>query len=103
MSAKQQNQNIILEGKLLEKKTPSMYQVVLLNDDYTPMEFVVEVIEQYFNKDLEAAVSIMLQVHRHGRGICGVYSKDVGLTKVRLVVEYARENGHPLQCVMEEI
>jgi ATP-dependent Clp protease adaptor protein ClpS len=87
------------EGKL---KPPSMHKVVLLNDDFTPMEFVVMVIQEYFGKDREAATQIMLKVHREGRGVCGVYTRDVAATKVELVVTHARQAGHPLQCVMEE-
>lgn len=94
---------VALDGVALAVKTPSMYRVLLLNDDYTPMEFVVAVIEQYFHKDLAAAVNIMLKVHRDGKAVCGVYPKDVSLTKVNLVLKHAQQAGHPLQCVMEEI
>lgn len=80
-----------------------MYQVTLLNDDYTPMEFVVAIIQEYFNKDRETAMQIMLKVHTDGKGVCGVYSKDVALTKVDLVMTHARKAAHPLQCVMEEV
>jgi ATP-dependent Clp protease adaptor protein ClpS len=83
-------------------KPPPMYQVLLMNDDYTPMEFVVAVIQEYFNKDRETATHIMLKVHRDGRGLCGVYPKDIASTKVELVLTHARKAGHPLQCVMEE-
>ena len=81
---------------------PSMYKVLLLNDDYTPMEFVVMVIQEYFNKDHESATRIMLQVHLVGKGICGVFTRDVAATKVHQVIELSREAGHPLQCTMEE-
>ena len=80
-----------------------MYQVLLLNDDYTPMEFVVAIIQEYFNKDRETATHLMLQVHRDGKAVCGVYSKDIASTKVDLVLTHARKAGHPLQCVMEEV
>jgi ATP-dependent Clp protease adaptor protein ClpS len=80
---------------------PPMYQVVLLNDDYTPMEFVVMVLQEYFKRDLETATLIMLKIHHEGRGVCGVYSKDVAATKVELVLAAARRGGHPLQCIME--
>ncbi len=83
-------------------KPPPMYHVVLLNDDYTPMEFVVAIIQEYFNKDRETATQIMLKVHRDGKGMCGVYPKDIASTKVELVLTHARKAGHPLQCVMEE-
>lgn len=78
-----------------------MYQVVLLNDDYTPMEFVIRVLQQYFQHDLETATLIMLKIHHEGRGVCGVYSKDVAATKVELVLAAARRDQHPLQCIME--
>jgi ATP-dependent Clp protease adapter protein ClpS len=74
-----------------------MYQVILLNDDYTPMEFVVAVVQEYFNKDRETAMQIMLKVHRDGKGICGVYSKDIALTKVELVLTHARQDT-PAMC-----
>ncbi|MGI4855519.1 MAG: ATP-dependent Clp protease adapter ClpS [Janthinobacterium lividum] len=92
----------VLERQEQKLKPPSMFKVVLLNDDFTPMEFVIMVIQQYFNKDRETASQIMLKVHRDGRGICGVYSRDVAATKVEQVVTHARQAGHPLQCVMEE-
>ncbi|WP_423679265.1 MULTISPECIES: ATP-dependent Clp protease adapter ClpS [unclassified Undibacterium] len=93
----------VLERQEQQLKPPSMYQVILLNDDYTPMEFVVAVVQEYFHKDRETAMQIMLKVHRDGKGICGVYSKDIALTKVELVLTHARKAGHPLQCVMEEV
>ena len=93
----------ILEKQAQKLKPPSMYQVTLLNDDYTPMEFVVAIIQEYFNKDRESAMQIMLKVHRDGRAVCGVYPKDIALTKVELVLTHARKAGHPLQCVMEEV
>ena len=80
-----------------------MYQVLMLNDDYTPMEFVVVVIQEYFQKDLETATQIMLKIHLDGKGVCGVYTKDVANTKVDLVSEAARKAGHPLQCVCEPV
>ena len=79
-----------------------MYKVVLLNDDFTPMEFVVMIVQEYFNKDRETATQVMLKVHREGRGVCGVYTRDIASTKVEQVVTQARQAGHPLQCVMEE-
>lgn len=80
---------------------PRLFQVVLLNDDYTPMEFVVMVLQQYFQRDLEAATQIMLKIHHEGRGVCGVYPRDLAATKVELVLTAARRAGHPLQCTME--
>ena len=80
-----------------------MYQVVVLNDDYTPMEFVVLVIQEYFNKDLATATQIMLKIHLDGKGVCGVFTKDVAATKVDQVLGAAQQAGHPLQCVSEPI
>ena len=84
-----------------ELKKPPMFKVVILNDDYTPMEFVVMVLQQFFQRDLNTATHIMLKIHHEGRGICGVYPKDVAATKVELVLTAARREGHPLQCIME--
>jgi len=83
-------------------KKPSLYKVLLLNDDYTPMEFVVHVLERFFNKSREEAEQIMLQVHRQGVGICGVYSYEVAETKVAQVIDFARRHQHPLQCTLEK-
>jgi ATP-dependent Clp protease adaptor protein ClpS len=83
-------------------KKPSFYRVLLLNDDYTPMEFVVHVLERFFNKDREAATRIMLHVHHHGIGECGIYTYEVAETKVTQVMDFARKHQHPLQCVMEK-
>ena len=94
---------VVLERRPQKTKPPQMFQVVLLNDDYTPMEFVVEVIQEFFNKDRETATQIMLKIHLDGKGVCGVFSKDVASTKVDQVTEAARKNGHPLQCVCEPI
>ena len=83
-------------------KRPSMYRVLLLNDDYTPMEFVVEVLRKYFQKARPEAERIMLHVHQHGVGECGVYTYEVAETKVTQVMDYARKHQHPLQCIMEK-
>jgi ATP-dependent Clp protease adaptor protein ClpS len=83
-------------------KKPSLYRVLILNDDYTPMEFVVHILERFFQKDREAATRIMLHVHHHGVGECGVYTFEVAETKVSQVMDFARQNQHPLQCVMEK-
>ena len=99
----QGNDSVVLERRPQKTKPPQMYQVVLLNDDYTPMEFVVVVIQEFFSKDRETATQIMLKIHLDGKGICGVFSKDVAATKVDQVTEAARKNGHPLQCVSEPI
>ena len=94
---------MVLERRPQKTKPPQMHQVVLLNDNYTPMEFVVVVIQEFFNKDRETATQIMLKIHLDGKGICGVFSRDVAATKVDQVTEAARKNGHPLQCVSEPI
>jgi ATP-dependent Clp protease adaptor protein ClpS len=83
-------------------KKPSMYRVLLLNDDYTPMEFVVHVLERFFNKSREAATEIMLHVHHRGVGVCGVYTYEVAETKVTQTIDFARRHQHPLQCTMEK-
>lgn len=91
----------VLEREPARVALPPSYQVVILNDDYTPMEFVVFVIQEFFNKDHEAAVQIMLKIHLEGRAVCGVFSRDIANTKVCLVMEAAKRAGHPLQCVSE--
>lgn len=93
----------MLERRTQRVKPPKMYQVVLLNDDFTPMEFVVLVIQEYFNKDRETATQIMLKIHLQGKGVCGVFSRDVAATKVELVLDAARKAGHPLQCLSEPV
>lgn len=85
-----------------QTKRPSMYRVLLLNDDYTPMEFVVTVLRKYFNKGPDEATRIMMHVHNHGVGECGIYSYEVAETKVTQVMDYARKHQHPLQCIMEK-
>lgn len=82
-------------------KQPPMYKVVLLNDDYTPMDFVVEVLEVFFAMNREKATRVMLAVHTQGKGVCGIFTRDVAETKAALVVDYARENQHPLMCQVE--
>lgn len=82
-------------------KKPSLYRVLLVNDDYTPMEFVTWVLQRVFRKNYEEAQRIMLMVHRHGLGICGVYSYEIASTRVRMVLELAREHQHPLLCRLE--
>ena len=83
-------------------KKPSMYKVLMLNDDYTPMEFVVYVLERFFQKSRDDATRVMLHVHQRGVGICGVYSYEVAETKVTQVMDFARQNQHPLQCTLEK-
>ena len=83
-------------------KKPSMYKVLMLNDDYTPMEFVVHVLERFLSKTREETTAIMMHVHRRGVGVCGVYTYEIAETKVTQVVEYARKHQHPLQCTLEK-
>lgn len=93
----------LLERAPAALKPPSLYQVVLLNDDYTPMEFVVHVLQNFFSKTMDEATAIMLKIHTEGRGVCGVYSKDIATTKADRVIDLAQENGHPLQALIEPI
>ncbi len=93
----------MLERRTQKTKPPQMYQVVMLNDDYTPMEFVVVVLQEFFNKDREAATQIMLKIHLDGKGVCGVFTRDVAATKVDQVLDAANKAGHPLQCLSEPI
>lgn len=83
-------------------KRPNLYRVLILNDDYTPMEFVVHVLEKFFHMDVEAATKVMLHVHHHGIGECGVFTYEIAETKVTQVMDFARKHQHPLQCVMEK-
>jgi ATP-dependent Clp protease adaptor protein ClpS len=101
--ARDEGDSVVLERITQRTQPPQMYQVVMLNDDYTPMEFVVLVLQEFFNKDRESATQIMLKIHLDGKGICGVYSKDVAATKVDQVSEAAHQSGHPLQCLMEPV
>jgi len=92
----------VLEAKKSKVKAPPLFKVILLNDDYTPMEFVVVILQTFFAMTREKATQVMLKVHREGMGVCGVYPRDIATTKVEQVVAYARKHQHPLQCVMEE-
>ncbi len=92
---------VVTETKTTTKR-PSMYKVLLLNDDYTPMEFVVNMLERIFHKSSEEAIQIMLHVHQKGVGVCGVYTYEIAETKVNQVLDIARRNQHPLQCTMEK-
>jgi ATP-dependent Clp protease adaptor protein ClpS len=93
---------LLLDTKTKIKK-PSLYNVLLLNDDYTPMEFVILVLESVFNKKQEDATQIMLHVHKNGMGICGIFTYDVAETKCKIVMDMAKKNEHPLQCTMEKL
>jgi ATP-dependent Clp protease adaptor protein ClpS len=92
----------LLEAQRSKLQPPPMFKVMLLNDDYTPMEFVVLVLQKFFGMTRERATQVMLKVHREGIGVCGVYPHDIASTKVQQVAAYARRHQHPLQCVMEE-
>ncbi|MEY3954080.1 MAG: ATP-dependent Clp protease adapter ClpS [Pseudomonadota bacterium] len=92
---------LVLERVTWKTKPPRRYQVVMLNDDFTPMEFVVLVLQEYFHKDRESATHIMLKIHLEGKAICGVFPRDIASTKVEQVLSMARQQGHPLQCIME--
>jgi ATP-dependent Clp protease adaptor protein ClpS len=99
---KTDGQTGVITRSAAKTKKPSMYKVLLLNDDYTPMEFVVHVLERFFNKGRDEATRIMLHVHQKGIGICGVYTFEVAETKVTQVMDFARQHQHPLQCTMEK-
>jgi ATP-dependent Clp protease adaptor protein ClpS len=92
----------VLEVEKQKVKPPPLFKVLLLNDDYTPMDFVVGVLQNFFGMTREQATQVMLKVHRDGMGVCGVYPKDVAASKVEQVLSYSRQHQHPLQCVMEE-
>ncbi len=93
---------VILAEERVKQKPPPLYKILLLNDDFTPMEFVIEVLKLFFSMNQEQATRIMLKVHTEGVGVCGIYPSDIASTKVKQVVEFARKNQHPLRCVMEE-
>ena len=100
--ATRHREDTVLEAKRSKVKPPPMFKVLLLNDDYTPMDFVVAVLQKFFALSREKATQVMLKVHRDGIGVCGIYAKDVAATKVEQVRSYAKQHQHPLQCVMEE-
>jgi ATP-dependent Clp protease adaptor protein ClpS len=100
--SKQEQHGSVLEAERTKVKPPPLYKVVLLNDDYTPMDFVVIVLQTVFGMSREKATQVMLQVHREGMGVCGTYTREVAATKVDQVINLARKHQHPLQCTMEE-
>ncbi|MCC5811990.1 MAG: ATP-dependent Clp protease adapter ClpS [Ectothiorhodospiraceae bacterium] len=105
MSDERRGQNddgLVVQEAKPKLKRPPLYKVILLNDDYTPMEFVVEILETFFGMDRSKATQVMLQVHTRGHGVCGVFSRDVAETKVEQVNDYSRQHQHPLLCTMEE-
>ena len=93
---------VLVEEAAPETKQPPLFSVVLLNDDYTPMEFVVDVLERFFRMDRETATRVMLEVHMKGKGVCGVYTYEIAETKVAQVMTYSRDNQHPLMCTLEQ-
>ena len=95
------NDGLVLQEAKPKLKRPPMYKVILLNDDYTPMEFVVHILEVFFGMDRERATRIMLNVHTQGKGICGLFTRDIAETKVSQVNDYSRQNEHPLLCTLE--
>ena len=98
----QQGHGLVVEEARPQTKRPPLYQVILLNDDYTPMEFVVDVLEKFFRMDRSGATRVMLEVHTRGKGVCGVFTYEIAETKVAQVTAYARQHQHPLLCTMEE-
>ncbi|MDQ2917716.1 MAG: ATP-dependent Clp protease adapter ClpS [Casimicrobiaceae bacterium] len=98
----QEQHGSVLDAEETRVKPPPLYKVVLLNDDYTPMDFVVIVLQTVFGMSREKATQVMLQIHREGMGVCGTYTREVAATKVDQVVDLARKHQHPLQCTMEE-
>ena len=98
----QEQRGTVLEPEKAKVKPPPLYKVMLLNDDYTPMDFVVIVLQTVFSMSREKATQVMLQVHREGMGVCGTYTREVAATKVDQVINLARKHQHPLQCTMEE-
>jgi ATP-dependent Clp protease adaptor protein ClpS len=92
----------VIETEKSKVKPPPLFKVLLLNDDYTPMDFVIVILQQFFLLSREQATQVMLKVHREGMGVCGVYPRDVAATKVEQVISFSRKHQHPLQCVMEE-
>ena len=98
----QTDHGLLVEEAQPKVKQPPLYNVVLLNDDYTPMEFVVDVLERFFRMDRSGATRVMLEVHTRGKGICGVFTYEIAETKVAQVTTYSRDNQHPLMCTLEE-
>ncbi|MCZ6802564.1 MAG: ATP-dependent Clp protease adapter ClpS [Proteobacteria bacterium] len=96
------DEDLAVEEAKPRLKRPPLYKVILMNDDYTPMEFVVHILEAFFSIDRENATRIMLDVHTSGKGVCGIFTREVAESKVLLVNDYARENQHPLLCTMEK-
>ena len=103
MATKHENgMELAQEAEATRAKPPPLYKVLLLNDDFTPMDFVINVLQQFFAMDHEKAMRVMLKVHTEGKGVCGVYPKDIAASKVAQVMDFSRQHQHPLQCVTEE-
>ena len=102
MAGTKQHEGALAEKSTARQKPPPLYRVMLLNDDFTPMEFVVEILRLFFGMDEDKATQVMLHVHTKGIGVCGVYSRDIAETKVRLVNDFSRQHQHPLLCDLEE-
>ncbi len=100
--ATRQRDDTVLEAQKAKVKPPPLFKVLLLNDDYTPMDFVVMVLQKFFSLSREQATQVMLKVHKEGAGVCGVYPRDVAASKVEQVTAYARQHQHPLRCMMEK-
>ena len=100
--ATKQHSSTVLAPERAKTKPPRMYKVILFNDDYTTMDFVIEVLQRFFSMDRERATQIMLKVHQEGSAVCGVYPKDIAETKVAQVTEFAKQHQHPLRCELEE-
>jgi ATP-dependent Clp protease adaptor protein ClpS len=94
---------VVISKPKSETRTPALYRVIIMNDDYTPMDFVIHVLQKFFNKDIPEATKIMLQVHQQGAGICGIFTYEIAETKVYQVNQYSRQNRHPLKCTMEKV
>jgi ATP-dependent Clp protease adaptor protein ClpS len=101
MSTRHQNE-AVLEEEAVHTEPPSLYKVLLLNDDYTPMDFVIHVLQRFFAMNQERATEIMLKVHHEGRGLCGLFTRDIAATKAEQVNAFARRHQHPLACIMEK-
>lgn len=101
--SKQNDSSTIITPERAITKPPGMYKIILYNDDYTTMEFVIEVLQRFFAINSERAQQLMLQIHNEGSAVCGIYTRDVAETRVAQVTEFAQQNGHPLRCSMEEI
>jgi len=102
MAQLEYDDDVAVQEQKPKLKRPPLYKVILLNDDYTPMDFVVHVLEVFFGMNEESATHVMLQIHTKGKGICGAYTRDIAETKVTQVNNYSRENQHPLLCTMEK-